>query len=389
MDDSAPARTVTALERPALLFCPYLPLSRPVVFSGWWLGPLDEFDGSWHGERFEDLSRRLLAGFRDADGRPLKRLSLLARMQSGTDGVWPPQQELEALQAAIHFALLYDNSGWTPDPALDTGGGWFHVTTDNGDLFAWAIDLDKGQVALRRGAMVTVTSGGWQIERSDFQVPAPLELFLPLAPTSLDPDVLTAVYEITMDEAGVPERNHNLRTAMRWLAKSHRNSPSITSDDRVVMLKTGFEALTGESRAGEFATKLQSIFDGLKRDYPPGPPPGRFFEDGDLLWSASQGRRLKYRWRRSRKEFKRSVTQLEHWALSFSDVRNEIIHDGVVPDLRYRKRGSTFEGHYVWVGERVLREAISVELRHACHPYLWRSSTFRKILREWGSSDPQ
>ncbi len=75
------------------------------------------------------------------------------------------------------------------------------------------------------------------------------------------------------------------------------------------------------------------------------------------------------------------MSNLEHWYCSFADARNKIIHDGVIPPLEYRAKGSTYEGHYFHVGERLLRETIEILFDAAGYPDLWRSSMSRAITR--------
>jgi hypothetical protein len=41
------------------------------------------------------------------------------------------------------------------------------VTSDNGDLFIWPINVETGSVALERGSVVGNLGGGYRIERAD------------------------------------------------------------------------------------------------------------------------------------------------------------------------------------------------------------------------------
>src|SRR4051812_1130755 len=71
-------RKVT-LAHPVLGFCPYLPLTSPIAFADWVIGPVQAFDGRWADPRFEMQAKAFLAKFVDGQGKPVVRPSLLCR----------------------------------------------------------------------------------------------------------------------------------------------------------------------------------------------------------------------------------------------------------------------------------------------------------------------
>jgi hypothetical protein len=99
-----------------LLFCPYLPLVRPLEFGPWWPGPLDKYPGRWSSPDFETRAKRFLGKFRDARNRPVSRPSLLARRRAGATGARIAFDEFAAVQLGLHLGLLDANpplvAGW-------------------------------------------------------------------------------------------------------------------------------------------------------------------------------------------------------------------------------------------------------------------------------------
>ena len=53
---------------PYLLFCPYLPLTRPLRFDGWCAMPASQYTGPWLSPEFEALATAFLSSFQDANG---------------------------------------------------------------------------------------------------------------------------------------------------------------------------------------------------------------------------------------------------------------------------------------------------------------------------------
>ena len=142
----------------------------------------------------------------------------------------------------------------------------------------------------------------------------------------LDAELLEAAYRVFSGRGRHQrgKRVQRLMIAVRWLSKAWRNAPSIRPDDRVVFLKTAFEALTGTSQSLTAARRLRDMFERLR---------AMGVESHDvqhLLWSpAEQPRHALVRWdRRTGDETIEHLTDLEHWFMGLSTARNTIVHNG-------------------------------------------------------------
>ena len=74
--------------------------------------------------------------------------------------------------------------------------------------------------------------------------------------------------------------------------------------------------------------------------------------------------------------------------MAFSDVRNEIIHEGKSPPLEYSGSNAAYDGHFVFTAEFLLRAAIKVSLSSHGYPDLFRSDLRNTIAAIVASSDP-
>ena len=136
-----------------------------------------------------------------------------------------------------------------------------------------------------------------------------------------------------------------------------------------MFLKTGFEALTGLSRTSEAMKDLVRIFKSAERQL------GSGIGLESLLWQADEGTRTRTFNRRSCE-----VTKIEAWYGELADARNSIIHGGALPNLNYDELGSPYAGHLLEIGDRVLREAIKVEIGNLGCPDAWRGPIGRASL---------
>ncbi len=205
-----------------------------------------------------------------------------------------------------------------------------------------------------------------------FVVPAPEELHMPLGTISLDPDVVDAAFHQFLpgiDVADERERRR-LRESVGWLSKAWRNTPSVDWWDRIVLLKTGFEALTGESKTHIAAERLRELFERVVGSDP--------HSGSDLLWSAAETQTRVFV---DRSGTGRSVTDLEHWFRSFGEARNAIIHGDVVPSsAEYEEPGSAYNAPYFHTADRLLRESVKVALSERCGLLLYESPTYRAVV---------
>lgn len=356
-------------ERPVVVACPYLPLRKPVEFSGWWLGPLDDYGGLWLSAAFESRVRQFLGSFKVPGGGGIDKPSLLARLDGGVNGEPPSPAEHRALSLAVAYATVDSNPWWTPEAQ-----SWSVATADNADLWVQPLTVNNGAIALTRGGRVRTMSGGHSLGDHDFLVPAPIELHLPFG-VGLDEVVLQAGYETLLRPAPEhAERAGRIAMAMRWVTKSWLNTESISESDRLVFLKTASEALTGETReSAEGAKRLKGVFDGALQQE------GEGLGVDDLLWGP--GEPLFVRTWSSKGGTKRaSLSALEHWYMALADARNDIVHALAAPMMTYEQKGSPYVGPLVEVADRVLREAIAVELGACGSPYAWRRGVCRASM---------
>ena len=364
------------MPHPHLVFCPYLELTGSSDFAGWRVGPLKAFDSGWGDAKFQARAKAFLRKFTDAHGKPVANPALVGRLNQPLDGQLPAAAEAEALQAALHFAFLDRNppykDGHNPQ-------GWQIITSDNTELFIWPIDVESGHVTVTTGGMVRTLSGGFQIDDEELEIRSPLELHLPGAPTA-DGTLMAALYDVCLRSIGSPGQSKTadrVRTAIRWLAKGWKNTTSIDFGDRIVFIKTGFEALTGTSDSRASASALRQLFESL--------PDTDANDTETLLWSPTEQPRHSrtYKDRGTKQMVTEQLTDLEHWFMAFAKARNEIIHDGTIPALNYSAQGSAYNGPLFHRGEFVLRAAVKASLEALGHAYMWRSSTWRAAMAAW------
>ncbi|MFN8027350.1 MAG: hypothetical protein U0W40_13630 [Acidimicrobiia bacterium] len=360
-----------APELPWICALPYLPVREPVEFAGWWLGPVTAFAGPWRDPQFHDAVGEFLDSFRTASGQPVKKPALLVRRETGANGVAPTLAEFHALELAIGLATIDANAFWSPENEQD---GYRIATADNADLWVQSIDVEHRRITLERGLRVRTIAGGHRIGTDDFFIPAPLELHLPSG-VGLDADVLEAVYRTALEQGDEP-RAEAVLVAIRWLLKTWLNSTSVSIEDRIVLLKIASEALTGKDKTHEGGAQLVALFASA------GEQPGEGIGTDGLLWQPDE-RRLKRVWsNRSGEKSHSELTLLEHWYGALGDARNKIVHEGGASSLVYEE-DSPYAGPFVEIGDRVIREAITVELGNLGYPAVWRRGLTRASFRMW------
>lgn len=331
------------------------------------IGPLEEHEGAWRDAEFEGQAKAFLGKFQDVNGSPIKNPALIGNSKTGIDGLFPGESEFEALQLALHFAALDANPAWEPE-----ADGSFTVTTDNSDLWAQPIDVGEGYVAIQRGLAVRILGGGHRIADERFVIRAPLELHLPVGAIGLDADVLGAIYQVVLNADSTSKR---VAAAVRWLAKAWRNSVSLGWDDRIVMLRTAFEALTGSSKVSVALPTLEGLFGQLRSQ-------GETDDSTEhLLWRPSEATNRAFTYSAGGKARTELLTDLGHWFSTFGQARHLIVHEGQMPDLVYEESGSRYNGHMFNIGERVLRESVKVALVQLGYPDLWQDAFARSVSR--------
>jgi hypothetical protein len=354
---------------PVVLLFPFLHLTRPIEFGRWWLGPLDKFEGPWLAPEFQDRARRFAGSFRKASHDPITKPALLARTTEGADGQPPTREEMQALELAAGFGVIEQNPYWSEDTRY---ASWKVGTTDNAAL--WIQPLDPGGgIALESGSRVATLSGGLNLADEGFAVPAPLELHTPFGIT-LDREVVEAMYSVLTD----PQPEHvefagRVRVATRWLLKSWQNTPSVSYEDRLIFVKVATEAITGEDRNDESAAKLEALFaSAAEQD-------GEGVGTDELLWQPDQPTFVRvWTTRAAKPQTKaKTVSAFVHWACALGDARNALVHGEDGTTLVYNQEGSPYNGPFVEVADRIVREAIGLLLGQCGHPSVWRRGLSR------------
>jgi hypothetical protein len=357
---------------PYAIFLPYLPLRDEARIGDWLLTPLNQYAGSWQSPRFHELAAAFVRAFRGPGNEPIEHPTVVSRVDRGCDGSPPIGAEFTALTRAIEFAALDENPHWTEDNRSGSLAAALAVTTDNADLQIWPVDLVDGHVAQQSGYVVSTLAGGHQIG-DQLTITPPEELRLPLGPINIDSTVATAVYDTVRGAYQTPAATDAARIArvIGWLGKAWRNTPSITWEDRLVLLKTGFETLTQESSTAKAASALRSLFEsvivGESREY----------ATRHLLWSPDEQPSRVFTDQRGRQHL---CTDLEHWFRMFGTVRNGIIHGDLdATDLNYPDDASAYNGPMFHTAERLLREALKVDLTRLGHSRLYYEPTVRAV----------
>lgn len=346
---------------------PYLNLNAPFEFGDYWLGPFDQFEGSWMSDEFAAAAHGFASSFRDAAGAPLGRGALLVRRGSGADGAPVEADEYETLQLVIGFATIDQNPYWSPDGAYE---GWKVATSDNADLWMQPLDLEEGAIAIGRGGRVQATVGGGRLADDGFEIRAPLELHMPFG-VSLDDEVLAAAHAVLASpSAEYRAAGRRLRVAIRWLLRSWHNTPSLSGPDRLVALKIASEALTGMDKSLRAAQAIEALFGGAREQL------GGDLGVDDLLWRPD-GPEFERTWVSGGQSKTESVPELIHWYMAFAESRNAIVHGEERPGLSYAQPGSSYEGPFVEIADRVVREAILIQLGECGYPAVWRKGLTR------------
>jgi len=360
------------MAHPHLAFCPYLSVRKVVEFADWQIGPFEAFDDRWADVKFKAQSKAFLAKFVDNDGEPIEHPSLLCRRGGKIDGQLPSREEIEALEAAIAFAFLDENPRRTPETARQA---WNVITADNAEPFFWPIDVEAGYVTVTTGLMVRTLGGGYQIADAELAIRPPLDLHLPLGSHTADSVCLDAIYTTVLSSLRTPGAKpaaDRIKTAIGWFAKAWRNTATVHFPERVVFLKTAFEAMTGTSKSHVSAQMLRQLFEAVPDTSPT--------DSERLVWSPAERAIHAWTFMKGGKPQTVHVTGLEHWFMSFADARNTIIHQGVVPSLAYTNPSNAeYEGPLVFTAEFLLRAAVKVSLAEFGYPDLWRSASWRAV----------
>ena len=202
---------------------------------------------------------------------------------------------------------------------------------------------------------------------------------MPIFVSSPDPLVLTGVYETVLRSLRSPGENpiaNGVRVAAEWFAKAWSNSRAVQWPERLVYLKTAFEALTGTSYNWKSAYKLREIFEAL---------PHTIKEDSKVLvWSPEEKPVHTRPWKDKNGHPQSTlITDLEQWFIAFGNARNDIIHKGEIPETTYCGLNPAYNGDFFWTAEFLLRVVIKVLLSRLGYDNAWRTESSRITHADW------
>ncbi len=349
-DDGSPTQSETRY----VGFFPALPLDKNLELGEWVVGTPPAAT-PWASDRFRELSESLIRSFKKRD---FEGGAMLWHRDRGFDGSKPTNEEIGAIRAAVTFAVLDTNDRLRLTEPDHANQAREMATTENADLFIQPITDDNGGITHRRGGLLrgmlvgNMKIGGAPPPLADavekIDRPVPVSAFL-----------ARAVYDTVRTEN---RRGRAIATAAEWHRVALSNPEAVTMGQRLIVLKTGFEALFRTSNSRVAARKLRSLFESRTRarkhlDLLPW--------DG-LLWSPREKR---YLWRWCWIDGERQIeafSEIEHWFMALADARNAVIHEGRLTTWTYEappeRPLSVYAGWLLWVGERVLREAIKAKI---------------------------
>ena len=112
--------------------------------------------------------------------------------------------------------------------------------------------------------MVETQTGGYRISDEHLAIRPPLDMCMPRGTCTANAMCLKAVYQIVQQSLrtpGVDVQADRLRPAIGWFKKAWRNTETVQFPERVVFLKTAFEALSGTSKSHCTARFLKKLFE--------------------------------------------------------------------------------------------------------------------------------
>lgn len=334
---------------PCIGFFPALPLESTLVVGEWMAGA-PPADTPWRSARFKELAETHIASF---SALGFTSGAMLWHGQRGFDGTPPSPQEFGAIQAAVSFAAFDANDhlpGWRKGDCL--------ATTENTELHVQPIDEQEGLIThVEGGALRSTWIGGWKIGERSPSVPEAMRAIKGTVRASTK--LAKALFDALM-VPGSGSRNH-IAIALEWHRVAMTNASAVTVQQRLIALKTAFEALFGTSNSWRCAKALRALFEKATAAH------RELLPWAGVLWSPKERTDLRREYTTEEGKAKQVIrSELEDWLMTLADARNSIIHEGVVSVSSYgpppERPLSRYTGQLFWTGERILREAIKAML---------------------------
>jgi hypothetical protein len=319
------------------LIAPYLQLRDRITFGPWEIIPRRSFEDEDAVTPFAAARVRGLLDLYNPPGGRRGRWGCIVREQRRKVGE-PFARKFIPLRRAIVTGLLDANRHREAGPDnLNVGHGMW--TSDNATLWGHRIS-PEGYIGIAQGVMVRMEDIGWRVGEPAHEIRPPTEVTFPIMAVDPDPDYLDAVYQCVTRRT--PDATRRGR-AIDWLDLAWRNTPSVTMEMRIVLLRSGFEVLLG---VGDKVDPGRRALAALLRSQR-----GRV---RTRSWTTLRGR--------ARSE---AMSDLEWWFMQFVFLRNAIVHGDEIP-ARHLRFGRQWQ---LWIGEGRLRDAIKETVGRAGFPH--------------------
>ncbi len=336
---------------PHISFFPALPLAKNIELGQWVVGtPPDET--KWASGRFRELSLKLIRSF---EKRGFKDGALIWHRDRGFDGSKPSDDEIQAIRAAVAFAVLDAN-----DRVPDLNKGHYMATTDNADLFMQPIDEDGGITHSRKGELKRILVGGMKI--GDEPPPLGDAVEKISSPVRASAELAVAIYAAAQSGAG---DGPAITTAADWHRGALVNSPVMTVTAPADRPQDGIRGAA--ARPPNFLENARVTSARCSKRQRLGHR--QYLPWIGLLWSPKERTNLQRTHKTGDGTTKPDVrSELEDWFMAFTDARNDVIHRGTttVGSWIYKapaeRPQSRYAGTLFWTAERLLREAIKAKL---------------------------
>lgn len=333
---------------PYFSFFPALPLSKTLRLGDWCIGTPDT-KVSWRSERFQKLAQAHAESFVK---RGYKGGAWMWHHAHGFDGSKPADEIWSAIRATICFVVLDANDYVRGDPAAS------FATSENAELYTQPIDEKKGVIAHRGGGLLkSELAIGGKIGDELISLP---DATMPLEnPVILSQRLANALFS-ALSERSV-EKNRRIDVALEWHRFALSNPRVVSWGQRLISLKTGFEALSDESKTHLCGKFLRKLFEDTTQ------PHRQLLPWEGLLWSPKDLTNLQRFWEKADGSVESVVrSELEDWFAAFGEQRNKLIHEGKMSSQVYEappeRPLSRYAGPLFGTADRLLRETVKALL---------------------------
>lgn len=337
------------MDNPFFSFFPALPISKTLRLGDWCIGAPGT-DVPWRSDRFKELALAHVASFAKEG---FKDGAWMWHHAHGFDGSTPTPEIWAAIRATVCFVALDANDHVRDNP----NAAHYLVTSENAELYTQPIDEEKAYITHQEGGLLKhVLSAGWKIGEEMVSLPdAVVALLARVIPSQ---HLATAVFNVLCD-ASKPI-NRRIRIALEWHRFALSNPRVVSWEQRLISLKTGFEALSGASKTHLCGQFLRKLFEDTTR------PHVQILPWAGLLWSPKERTDFARTWLKNGVPQPVVRSELEDWFVVFGEQRNEIIHEGTLSSHVYEapveRPLSRYAGPLFWTADRLLRETVKALL---------------------------